>query len=105
MGSMPFVIDYNAIERTVSLSSRCRYWLPSFAHKRTRKSITDNGNVEYGGRGWRIKATGKNSSGIDGDRDRNDAVQVRSETSMKKFVTQKNVKVFDLLLSSCNWCI
>ncbi|KAK1432867.1 hypothetical protein QVD17_09769 [Tagetes erecta] len=99
MGSMPFVIYLNAIERTDILSNRCRrYWFSSFAHKHPRKSITrltfvrENGNVECRGRGWRIKASGNNISGIDDDRDTNDALQVTSERGMKKFVTQTNVK-------------
>ncbi|KAD4887950.1 hypothetical protein R6Q59_034942 [Mikania micrantha] len=94
MGSMPFVIDHNAIERAAILSYRLRYWTPSFAHKRPRKPLTylcDNGSVECKGRVQRIKATGKNSSSFDGGRDTNDALQVATD-KINKFATQTDLQ-------------
>ncbi|GKB93681.1 granule-bound starch synthase 2, chloroplastic/amyloplastic [Tanacetum coccineum] len=70
MGSMPFVVDHNAIERSVVLSNQGRRNLviPSF---RPRKSVTDlafvgdNSSATSGCRVRRIKATGENSSCVD----------------------------------------
>ncbi|KAL8231508.1 hypothetical protein R6Q57_001286 [Mikania cordata] len=66
MGSMPFVIDHNAIERAAIL--KCK------------------------GRVQRIKATGKNSSSIDGGRDTNDALQVATDDKIRKFATHTDLQ-------------
>ncbi|KAI7735921.1 hypothetical protein M8C21_031187 [Ambrosia artemisiifolia] len=85
MGSMLFVIDHNAIERSAVIkNNRGRYsWVPSCALN------NNNNNNGGGGRVRMIKATGKISSG---GRDANDAIHVTTDKSTNKSVTPTHVK-------------
>lgn len=97
LGSIPFVIDHNAIERSILLNSHPRYWIPSLSNSRPRKSLTDlifvcdSGNAAGGGRVRRINATGERSSGMDGGRDTNDSLQATIYGSAKNFAMQSDL--------------
>nr|XP_043618473.1 granule-bound starch synthase 2, chloroplastic/amyloplastic-like isoform X2 [Erigeron canadensis] len=92
LGSMPFVIDHNAMDR-----SDIR--IPSFAHYRAKKSLTQlafvccNGNVKVP----RIKATGEKSFGFNGRLDRNDDAldQVTIDKSTKDFAMHTNIQTVE----------
>ncbi|XP_076886832.1 granule-bound starch synthase 2, chloroplastic/amyloplastic-like [Bidens hawaiensis] len=87
MGSMPFVIDHKSIKTTVVLNKHGRYRTPLYTHKKPIKSLT---GFTFVSNVWRIMATGKNSSGIDGGGDTK--VQVTTEESIKEFVRQTDVQ-------------
>ncbi|KVH92694.1 Glycogen/starch synthase, ADP-glucose type, partial [Cynara cardunculus var. scolymus] len=88
MGSIPFVIDHNAIRQ---------YWIPSSLNFRPRKSLTDlifvcdGGNAAAGGRVRRIKATGERKSGTDGGRDSNDALQATINGNFKLIIESTTI--------------
>ncbi|PWA74084.1 soluble starch synthase 2-2, chloroplastic/amyloplastic [Artemisia annua] len=96
MGSMPFVVDHIAIERSVVLSNQgCRNLVPLF---RPRKSVTDlafvcdSSSVTSGCRAPRIKATGENSSNVD----TNDVTQVTiDKTSRKNFAMKADKQIVE----------